>query len=36
MAATVRDFRAGLAALIDWYRSNERWGDPHKEAIEAK
>jgi len=30
------DFRAGLAALIDWYRGNEWWWNPHKEATEAK
>lgn len=31
-----RDFRAGLQATIDWYRENEAWWRPHKEATEAK
>ncbi|MGH3151157.1 MAG: dTDP-glucose 4,6-dehydratase [Streptosporangiaceae bacterium] len=30
------DFRAGLAATIDWYRHNEWWWQPQKEATEAK
>ena len=30
------DFRAGLAATIDWYRENEWWWKPHKEATEAR
>jgi dTDP-glucose 4,6-dehydratase len=30
-----RDFRAGLAATIDWYRSNETWWAPSKGATEA-
>ena len=30
------DFRAGLAATIDWYRHNEWWWKPQKEATEAK
>jgi dTDP-glucose 4,6-dehydratase len=30
------DFRAGLAATIDWYRDNEWWWKPQKEATEAK
>ena len=30
------DFRAGLAATIDWYRDNGWWWKPHKEATEAK
>src|SRR5689334_14040956 len=31
-----RDFRAGLAQTIDWYRSNEAWWRPQKAATEAK
>ena len=30
------DFRAGLAATIDWYRANEDWWRPMKAATEAK
>ena len=30
------DFAAGLAATIDWYRENEAWWAPQKEATEAK
>jgi dTDP-glucose 4,6-dehydratase len=30
------DFRAGLAATIDWYRRGEWWWQPQKEATEAK
>jgi dTDP-glucose 4,6-dehydratase len=30
------DFRAGLAATIDWYRHNEWWWKPQKEATEAR
>ena len=30
------DFRAGLAATIDWYRDNEAWWRPQKDATEAK
>jgi dTDP-glucose 4,6-dehydratase len=30
------DFRAGLAATIDWYRENEWWWKPQKSAAEAK
>jgi len=30
------DFRAGLAATIDWYRDNERWWKPHKDPAEAR
>jgi dTDP-glucose 4,6-dehydratase len=30
------DFRAGLAATIDWYRSNDWWWKPQKAATEAK
>ena len=30
------DFRAGLAATIDWYRDNEWWWKPQKDATEAR
>lgn len=30
------NFAAGLAATIDWYRTNEHWWRPMKEATEAK
>lgn len=30
------DFRAGLAATIDWYRDNEWWWRPQKAATEAR
>jgi dTDP-glucose 4,6-dehydratase len=30
-----RDFEAGLAATIDWYRANESWWAPAKDATEA-
>ncbi|MGB3731841.1 dTDP-glucose 4,6-dehydratase [Microbacterium sp.] len=30
-----RDFEAGLAATIDWYRQNEAWWAPSKDATEA-
>ena len=30
------DVRAGLAATIDWYRRNEWWWKPQKEATEAR
>lgn len=30
-----RDFEAGLAATIDWYRAHEEWWDGAKEATEA-
>jgi dTDP-glucose 4,6-dehydratase len=30
------DFRAGLAATIDWYRANEWWWKPQKDATEAR
>ncbi|MCA5892779.1 dTDP-glucose 4,6-dehydratase [Isoptericola sp. NEAU-Y5] len=30
------DFRAGLAATVDWYRANESWWRPAKAAVEAK
>jgi len=29
------NFREGLAATIDWYRSHEQWWMPHKQATEA-
>jgi dTDP-glucose 4,6-dehydratase len=31
-----RDFAAGLAATIEWYRANEAWWRPQKAATEAK
>ena len=31
-----RDFEAGLAATIDWYRANQDWWQPLKAATEAK
>jgi dTDP-glucose 4,6-dehydratase len=30
-----RDFAAGLAATIEWYRDNELWWAPAKDATEA-
>jgi len=30
-----RDFESGLAATIDWYRNNEDWWAPSKDATEA-
>lgn len=30
-----RDFEAGLAATIDWYRGNEAWWAPAKDGVEA-
>jgi dTDP-glucose 4,6-dehydratase len=30
-----QDFRTGLAATIDWYRANESWWAPAKDATEA-
>lgn len=30
------DFRKGLADTIDWYKKNESWWKPQKEATEAK
>jgi len=30
------DFRAGLAATIDWYRQNEWWWQPQKAATEVR
>ena len=35
-APAYRDFASGLAATIDWYRANEAWWRPMKEATEAK
>ncbi len=34
-APRFQDFRAGLAATIDWYRDNEAWWAPSKDATEA-
>ena len=31
-----RDFRAGMAATIDWYRDNESWWAPQKDETERK
>ncbi|MFD4369004.1 dTDP-glucose 4,6-dehydratase [Rhodococcus sp. NPDC058521] len=31
-----RDFRSGLEATVDWYRSNESWWRDRKEATEKK
>ncbi len=31
-----RDFRAGLAATIEWYRDSETWWRPQKAAAEAR
>ncbi len=28
------DFRSGLEATIDWYRDNEQWWRPQKDATE--
>ncbi|MGZ4452761.1 MAG: dTDP-glucose 4,6-dehydratase [Nocardioides sp.] len=30
-----QDFEAGMAATIDWYRANEAWWRPKKDAVEA-
>ncbi|MGO1835442.1 MAG: dTDP-glucose 4,6-dehydratase, partial [Actinomycetaceae bacterium] len=30
------NFADGLAATIDWYRTNEGWWRPQKAAVEAK
>ncbi|QAY64824.1 dTDP-glucose 4,6-dehydratase [Xylanimonas allomyrinae] len=30
------DFRTGLEATVDWYRANESWWRPAKEATEAR
>ena len=34
-APQYRDFEAGLAATIDWYRSNEAWWAADKDGVEA-
>jgi dTDP-glucose 4,6-dehydratase len=34
-APQYRDFEAGLAATIDWYRQNEAWWAPAKDGVEA-
>src|SRR5450830_565287 len=31
-----RSFREGLGATLDWYRANEAWWRPRKEATEAR
>lgn len=30
------DFRSGLEATVDWYKTNEAWWRPAKQAVEAK
>ncbi|MGX6508896.1 dTDP-glucose 4,6-dehydratase [Rhodococcus sp. SJ-2] len=30
-----QDFRSGLAATIEWYRTHEQWWQTHKDATEA-
>ena len=35
-APRYRDFREGLAATIAWYRENEAWWRPQKDATEAR
>ena len=35
-ADTLDAFAAGLAATIDWYRANEAWWAPQKDATEAR
>ena len=30
------DFEAGLRATVDWYRANESWWAPLKDAVEAR
>jgi len=30
------DFRAGLAATIEWYRAHEEWWRPQKETVEVR
>ena len=30
------DFKSGLKATIDWYKENEAWWKPQKQATEAK
>ena len=34
-APSFHDFEAGMAATIDWYRANEAWWRPKKDAVEA-
>ncbi|MCT9818768.1 dTDP-glucose 4,6-dehydratase [Microbacterium sp. W1N] len=34
-APRYRDFEAGLAATIEWYRENESWWAPAKDGVEA-
>ncbi|WP_435203118.1 dTDP-glucose 4,6-dehydratase [Janibacter sp. GS2] len=34
-APQYRDFREGLRATIDWYRTHEDWWRPQKDAVEA-
>jgi dTDP-glucose 4,6-dehydratase len=29
-----QDFEAGIAATVDWYRANEDWWAPSKDATE--
>ena len=36
MGAAHTDFESGLAETIEWYRDNEAWWRPAKEATEAK
>lgn len=31
-----KDFAAGLHATVEWYKANEAWWRPQKEAVEAK
>lgn len=35
-APAYSDFAAGLAATVDWYRDNEAWWAPQKDATEAR
>ncbi|NTW39955.1 MAG: dTDP-glucose 4,6-dehydratase [Cellulomonadaceae bacterium] len=35
-APRYESFREGLAATVDWYRANEAWWRPQKDATEAK
>jgi dTDP-glucose 4,6-dehydratase len=30
------DFASGLTATIEWYRDNEAWWSPQKQATEAR
>ncbi len=32
---TYRDFEAGLAATVDWYREHRSWWEPAKDEVEA-